>query len=719
GLDGMPRPVGRVVNAALAADPDGRPLDGGAWLAELRSARLGMERPLRARRVAVLSGVGLLAGLVLTGVATWRVWRRQLPVGRVTVAVADFANETRDPELDGLSDLLITSLQQSRALRVLTRSRLADLAREARNGPVDRIDELLAREIGRKADARALLVGSVRRIGDAYAVEVRALDPERDEYLFTLREQADGKAGVLPLVDRVSERTRRAFREEPGDVAATAIPVASVSTASLEAHRAYFEAERCQNMGQFGRCLEHLERAIALDPDFAMAHFLLAVDRVWSGAPMSEIRKPLAEALRLVDRAPPKDRARIRALDAQMSGRDAEAAVLFREAAAANPDDRFLQGEAGDFFQTRNEPDLALPFLRRAFELDATSSITATFLALALGDTGRMDELRELERQLAGMPARVPVLWSLMVARVTLGDAAGALTAGRQALAAASDVERPEAVRWLRHVQLLLDEPGLEAELRGDCSGSGVRDVYLAVWLSMHGRRAEALRVLEGDGAGCPPRGAHEAAERRETMLYARTMAVLLAGTGDAGRAWPYARRAVELNAFSASSVSSHIAYLGDARHAAALFASLDPTAPRRRLAEAVIRWRGGDPAGALPELAALHRQSAGSANPPSIPAAFLYGELLAEQGDDAAALKALRKFQSLFHPWPDHLAWTIPRSRVLVARSLDRLGRRDEAHREIEAFLASWKDADPGEPLLAEARALHARLDTGALRGK
>jgi hypothetical protein len=126
---------------------------------------------------------------------------------------------------------------------------------------------------------------------------------------------------------------------------------------------------------------------------------------------------------------------------------------------------------------------------------------------------------------------------------------------------------------------------------------------------------------------------------------------------------------------------------------------------------DAVIRWRGGDRAGARPELAALYRQSAGTANPPVIPASFLYGELLAEEGDDAGAVEALRRFQSLFHPWPDHLGWTLPRSRVLVARSLERMGKRAEAHREIEAFLASWKGADPDLPLLAEARTLHGRV--------
>ena len=38
----------------------------------------------------------VLVGLAVAGFATWRIWERQIPGGRPTVAVADFANETGD-----------------------------------------------------------------------------------------------------------------------------------------------------------------------------------------------------------------------------------------------------------------------------------------------------------------------------------------------------------------------------------------------------------------------------------------------------------------------------------------------------------------------------------------------------------------------------------------------------------------------------------------------
>ena len=60
---------------------------------------------------------------------------------RAPVAVADFINQTKEEQLDGLSGMLITSLEQSRRLSVLTRSRMFDILRVMGKGNVDRIDE--------------------------------------------------------------------------------------------------------------------------------------------------------------------------------------------------------------------------------------------------------------------------------------------------------------------------------------------------------------------------------------------------------------------------------------------------------------------------------------------------------------------------------------------------------------------------------------------------
>ncbi|HET8733326.1 MAG TPA: serine/threonine-protein kinase, partial [Anaeromyxobacteraceae bacterium] len=196
-LAGIPRPVAKAVGAALSGDPAARPKDGGSWLAELRSARLLMDRPRRMRRLALVGTAFVTLGLTVAGFATWRIWERQIPGGRPTVAVADFANETGDSELDGISGLLITSLEQGTQLRVLTRGRMVDVLKQLGKGTVDRIDEALARDVGKETRANALLLASIRKLGDAYVVEMRALDPLHDEYIFTLSDRATGKSAVF------------------------------------------------------------------------------------------------------------------------------------------------------------------------------------------------------------------------------------------------------------------------------------------------------------------------------------------------------------------------------------------------------------------------------------------------------------------------------------------------------------------------------------------
>ena len=159
----VPRPVAKAVGAALSEDPAARPKDGEAWLSELRSARLRVERPKRIRRITIFATAFVLVGLAVAGFATWRIWERQIPGGRPTVAVADFTNETGDSELDGISGLLITSLEQGTQLRVLTRGRMLDVLKQLGKDDVQRIDEPLAREVGKQARANALLLATIRR----------------------------------------------------------------------------------------------------------------------------------------------------------------------------------------------------------------------------------------------------------------------------------------------------------------------------------------------------------------------------------------------------------------------------------------------------------------------------------------------------------------------------------------------------------------------------
>ena len=76
---------------------------------------------------------------------------------------------------------------------MLTRGRMLDVLKQLGKEAVERIDEPLAREVGKETRANALLLASIRKLGDAYVVEMRALDPLHDEYIFTVSDRVTGK----------------------------------------------------------------------------------------------------------------------------------------------------------------------------------------------------------------------------------------------------------------------------------------------------------------------------------------------------------------------------------------------------------------------------------------------------------------------------------------------------------------------------------------------
>jgi serine/threonine protein kinase len=112
--------LAHVIARCLEKDPAARYSDGAGLLGDLEAIARGVRtqagKRLR-RRVTGIAAIALLLTLVLAAL----VRERALHPGRVRIAVADFANETDDRDLTGLSGMLITSLEQSKRLSVLTR----------------------------------------------------------------------------------------------------------------------------------------------------------------------------------------------------------------------------------------------------------------------------------------------------------------------------------------------------------------------------------------------------------------------------------------------------------------------------------------------------------------------------------------------------------------------------------------------------------------------
>ncbi len=193
---------------------------------------------------------------------------------RIPVAVIDFVNETGEQELDGLSGMLITSLEQSRRLAVLTRSRMFDILKQMGKNDVERIDEALGREISQQANVSALVIASIRKFDQLYTIDLKVLDPLRNEYLYTTKEEGEGKKSIPSMIDRLSEKTRIGLKEKVDEIAASSRNVATVTTTNLEAYQHYFKGDQLISNLKFDEAEEEFNKAIVLDTTFALAYYI-------------------------------------------------------------------------------------------------------------------------------------------------------------------------------------------------------------------------------------------------------------------------------------------------------------------------------------------------------------------------------------------------------------------------------------------------------------
>lgn len=712
-VPGVPA-VGTLIARMLSKDPVHRPRDAGDVAAALAAFRGELERtppapggPVRAHRRLARWWPVALALLLVAGLALGLAYRRgvapprelaAVPSERITVAVADFVNQTGDPELSGLSGMLITSLEQSRRLAVLTRVRMLDLLRQLGKESAGGVDEPLGREVARSAGARALVLATIHRFDQLYAIELKALDPDTSEYLFTLKEEGRGKASVPGMIDRLSERTRTLLRETPAEVKASRVQVAAATTGSFEAYSAYFHGEQAMDATRYEEALAGFRRAIAADPSFSLAHYQIAYLGEFTGLDAATRKAEIEEALRDAQRAPEKERLLIRAWKAHMDGRNEEAHGLYAQAVAAYPQDKDALYMAADLYFHEGRTEEALPLFERALALDPTWEPALLHLMDSLFSMGRGAELEARSRRWVEQAPASAAAWR--------ARAQGAEAAGRMEDAVADDRRALELDGGHHSRAALADAlalaeryPEAEALVRPSAErGQGlerIKGLYLlANQLSYQGRLREAQRALDGLPRELPMTPEHSA-QRLAFLLGDRSQD---AARAEALRLWKAPKPhwgglplALELS--------------GAAEEAKAAAAELPP-GEGRQLFDAAAAWRRGERAAALGSVRAL-------AERPSLdvrgPALWLLGEWALASGRDAEAAAALERFRRV--PGGVARSWMYPRSFYLEALARERLGERHGAREAADHLLRLWARADADAPYLAEVKALRRRL--------
>jgi tetratricopeptide (TPR) repeat protein len=718
----------KVVVAVLAA---GFPVTSAlAWVFDLKST--GVERTppanraagpgqapglARVRLVLLLLGLGVVAatpGVVYFFLRRPMAERTEVAgAERIPVAVADFENDTGEPELDALSGLLITSLEQSRRLEVLTRARMLDILRQMGHASIPRIDETLGREVGRKAEVRALVLAAIHRFDTLYTIEMKALDPATSAYLFTLKEDGKGKSSVPGMIDRLSERARERLRERPADVASSSLKVADAITPSLDAYQHYFKGmATASSRGDYGEAVREFQKAVAIDPGFALANYWIAYLGVWTDLPQAERSAALDAALRAADRLPEKERFLVRAWKAHQDGRDEEADAIYQTAVRAYPREKELQYLAGDLRfhdflgpkgSTRDLADV-LPFFEAAVALDPTDAEAQNHLVSSLILQERHADALAAARTWVKVAPTATAYESLGTALAVAGLQDEAKQAYRRATElGVSPLYLQSYARSLARSGRFAEGETVLTSIPADTWPSARLSVLAAlseVYL-YQGRYRDALRTLDAmpaqvalaDRTGAPP----------------RMRAAIHAYSGAADKAWGAARKLVESGG-GVDLVPLDLAFVGDEPHAAEAARLLVPGSRQLRLYNAMAAWRSGRLDEAANRLQAI---ASGKYASDRAMASGLLGELEAGRRRDGPAIEALERHRTA--PMPNRPsveeALRLPRTLLLLAQAYERTGDRARARERLDELLTMWKHADPELVLLREAKALQARL--------
>ena len=296
----LPRQLGRIVSRCLKKEPAERfqTVRGlGSELSsldeELRSGdhvdsapaptKAGRTGRRPSRPALRLAAIGLVA---LAAIGFW--WlarddpdRPPAPAARAggtaaerpSLAVLHFQNLKGEEEIDwlstGLAEMLVTDLAQSARIEVVSSERLYQTLRQmGRLGQRLTADEIA--EVGRRTGVGTVLGGSFARVAGVYRISAWLRDPSTDQLAVSHSVEGAGEGSLFSLVDELSRAVRGELEAGPPP-AETDRRLEEVTTASVEAYRLYLEGVNLHMQVKEAEAIVMFERALEVDPRFAMA----------------------------------------------------------------------------------------------------------------------------------------------------------------------------------------------------------------------------------------------------------------------------------------------------------------------------------------------------------------------------------------------------------------------------------------------------------------
>jgi DNA-binding winged helix-turn-helix (wHTH) protein/tetratricopeptide (TPR) repeat protein len=642
--------------------------------------------PLKPGRIFLLP-VGAVVLLLALGAFFLLRAHRPTNLGeKASILVGNFINTTGDPVFDdSLRQGLKVQLEQSPSLSLISEDRIRQTLSLMGQSPDGRLTGQIAREVCERVGSSAVLEGSIKPLGSQYVLDLRSVDCRTGEKIDDEQAQVARKEDALDAVTRMA----RGFRVRAGESAAALAkydtPLAEATTPSLEALKAYSLGWKVAAWQGGEPSIPFFQRALEIDPSFAMAYASLGLMYGASGSSKLGTEN-IAHAYELRDRASEKERFFITAYYfGRATGNQEKAQQICNEWARTYPRESLPHSFLAGFV----DPVLAnykgaVEEARKSIELDPEE---ATGYALLAMDSMYLNDFQGAENAVHMAAERGIDQVGMARPRFELAYAKGDAAAMRR------EVEFAQAHPEMQ--DRVLDRQAFAEASEGRLKNAITLSRH-AVALALHGGKREQAALFETRAALWEAFFGNSQEARRNA-----TAALALA-----------ANREVEFGAAVA------LALAGDATQAEKLANDLEKNFPEDTsvrfnylpVIRAVTALKGDAPAKAIDQLQASAPYEMGSPRSSqadsfgSLYPVYFRGEALLAAHKGGEAANEFQKILSHRNIMIGDPVFVL--THVGLARAYALSGESSKARAQYEEFFALWKNADPDCPVLKQAKA-------------
>ena len=420
----MPKRLDPIVARLLAKDPAQRYATAEQLQEDLDGLAVHTSRSLPVGSKANWlwpSLVGLLVLLLVGGLAWWKYRPGAAPLPAATegggqggetgaaatvpkaakdsLILANFVNHTGDPVFDTtLNQALQIDLEQSPVINIVSQEHLAQSVKYLGKPEDTPVTPAIAREIGEREGMKAILTGTIANLGKQYVITLTAQNTATGDEIVSEQAQAPDKEHVLDALGKAAASIRAKLGEDLSSIKKLDTPFGQATTSSLEAFRAYALGDAAHVKAlNIPEAEGHYQRAVELDPNFAMAYARLGVVYVNSGQ-VAKANKYFEKAYLLSKHVSARERLYITAHYYQnVTGNSPKVIETLQESIQTYPSQLDSYINLNVAYQSLGQFEQGVPFARKAVQMAPDDAIASENL---VGDYVALGQLEEAKAEI-------------------------------------------------------------------------------------------------------------------------------------------------------------------------------------------------------------------------------------------------------------------------------------------------------------------------------